>query len=104
MERPCTKEHQKSHRVHWQFKEFSGPSGVWLFDSDKKQKSLDLLRKCVTSIPQALRRKELEEELLQCQDKDAEVNERTAELYSKQGNSDITELLIFDDILQCKVW
>ena len=37
-----------------------------LLASDKKQKRLDLILNCVNSILQALHKKELEEELLQC--------------------------------------
>ena len=30
------------------------------------------------------------------------MNERTAELYSKQGNTDITELVDIDETTQCE--
>ena len=54
-------------------------SGDRLLDLDQKHKSLDLIRKnWVNFILQAPHRKELEEEPLECQEKGAEVNTRTA--------------------------
>ena len=32
-----------------------------------------------------------------------EVDDRTAELYSKQGNCDITELVVTDEVTQCEI-
>ena len=58
-------------------------SGDRLLDMDQKHKSLDLIRKNgVNFILQVPHRKELEEEPLECQEKGAEVNTRTAKLYS----------------------
>ena len=42
-------------------------------------------------------------ELLQYQEKDTDVDERTAELYSKQGNTDVIELEVIDEMTQCEV-
>ena len=56
------------------------------------------IRICSDSILHLLPREELEEELLQDHEKGIEVNARTAELYSKQGNTDITEI---DETTQC---
>ena len=76
--------------------------GERLLHPDQKPKTLDLIRNFVDSILQAPNRKELEENLLQCQSKDTEVNERTAELYSKQRNTDITELVVIHETTQCE--
>ena len=46
---------------------------------------------------------ELENKQVQYQEKCTEVDGRTAELYSKQGNIDITEFVVIDEITQCKV-
>ena len=59
-------------------------SGDRLLDPDQQQKRLDLIRNLVDSILQTPQRKELEEELLQYQEKGTEVKARTAELYSEQ--------------------
>ena len=47
-------------------------------------------------------RKELEEELRKYQVKGTEVDERAADLYSKQGLTDITELVVIDETTQCE--
>ena len=75
-------------------------SGGRLLDPDQTPKRLGLISNCVNCIVQAPHTKELEEYLLQCQRKDAEVNERTADLYSKQGHTDITELAVIDETTQ----
>ena len=51
----------------------------------------------VNSMFEALHIKEVEEELLQHQEQGTEVDARTAELHSKQGNTDITELVVIDE-------
>ena len=61
-------------------------SGKRLLYPSQQQKRLNLIRNCLNSILQALRRKELE--------KGTEVDARTAELYSEHGNTDITELAV----------
>ena len=43
-------------------------------------------------------REKLEEELLQYQEKGTEANARTAELYSKQENTDFSEVVVIDEI------
>ena len=77
-------------------------SGGRLRVAAQQQKGLDLIRNCVRSSLPALGRKEVEEEPLQCQRKDKEVNERTAELHSKDGNTDTTELVVIDETTQCE--
>ena len=76
-------------------------SGDRLQDQDQQQKRIDLIRKCVNSILQSPHRRKFKEELLQCQRKDTEVNERTAELHSKQGDIGTTELVVIDETTQC---
>ena len=66
------------------------------------KKGFDLIKKCVDSILQAPHRKELEDELLRYQKRSTEVDARTAELYSNQGNTDITELELIDETTQCE--
>ena len=78
-------------------------SGDRLLDPDQKQKKLDLIRHCVDSILHALHRKELEAEQYQCQRKFLEVNESTAGLYSKQGNTDFSEHMVVDEMIQFEV-
>ena len=59
-------------------------------------------RKCVNFISQSPTKDEITNELLQFQEKGTEVDERTAELYSLQGNIDITEVVVVDEMTQCK--
>ena len=64
---------------------------------------LILIRSCVNSILNPLlHRNEIEEELLQYQGKRTEVNARTAEMLSEQGNSDLTELVVIGVTTQCE--
>ena len=76
-------------------------SGDRLLDSDQTQKRHNHTRNCVNSILQAPHRQKHEEELLECQEKDTQVNKRTAELYSEQRDTDITELVVIDET-QCE--
>ena len=57
---------------------------------------------CVDCILQSPNRDELTKELVQYQEIDTEVHKRTAELYSEQGHTDITEIMIIDETTQCK--
>ena len=41
--------------------------------------------------------------MLQYQVKGTEVNRRTAELCSEQGNTDLSEIMAIDEMMQCKV-
>ena len=41
--------------------------------------------------------------MLEYQEKGTEVNTRTAALYSKQGSTDLTELMVVDEMTQCQV-
>ena len=41
--------------------------------------------------------------MLEYQEKGTEVNTRTAKLYSKQGSTDLTVLMVVDEMTQCKV-
>ena len=52
-------------------------------------------------ILQTPHRKEHEEELIQYQVKGTEVKARTGELYSEQGNTDLSELTVIDAMIQC---
>ena len=47
-------------------------------------------------------RNELENKQVQYQEEGTEVDARTAELYSKQGNIDITEFVVIDETKQCE--
>ena len=47
--------------------------------------------------------RKFEEELLQYQEKGTEANARTAVLYSKLGNTDFSELVVIDEMIQCTV-
>ena len=47
--------------------------------------------------------KEPEKKLLQYHEKCTEVHARTAELYSEQRNSDLMELMVTDEMTECKV-
>ena len=55
----------------------------------------------VDSTLKALHRKEVEKEPFLCQGTGTEVDARTAELYSREGNTDITELMVIDETTQC---
>ena len=79
-------------------------SGNRLHDPDQQQKRLDLIKKYFNFFVQAPHRKELEEELFRYQErKYMEVNSRTAKLYSEQGNANISEHMVIDEMIQCKV-
>ena len=45
---------------------------------------------------------ELMKDLLEYQEKSTKVDERTAGLYSKQENTDSTELAVIDETTQCE--
>ena len=75
-------------------------SGGRSLDSDQQQKRLNFIRNCANSIFASPSQKELETTFLQYQEKGAEVDAHTAELYSKQGNTYINELVI-DETTQC---
>ena len=74
MTRSCTKDRHKLHRTHWHFKNISWHQVTGCLTKTKNNKRLDLIMKCFKSIVHTLYRKELEEELLQCPRKGAEVN------------------------------
>ena len=97
-----SKAEQKSHRTHWQFNKILGHRLTSCLTQIKKQKMLDLKRNCVNSILRTPHREELEASLPQFQVKCTEVNTRTAELCSKRGNIDLSELMVIDDLIQCK--
>ena len=59
-------------------------------------------RNCVNSIFQGPHRKEFEKQLLQFQEKGTEVDARTAEVYSEQGSTDISEHEVIDETTQCE--
>ena len=65
-------------------------SGGRLLDPDQHRKRLRLNMNCANSISPAFHEDEPEKELLQYQIQGTEVDERTAELHSKQGNTDVT--------------
>ena len=46
---------------------------------------------------------ELTKELLQNQTQGTDIYERTAGLYSEQGNTDISELMVIDEMTQCDI-
>ena len=84
IKRSCTKDHQKSHRKHLQFEKMSVHRVTdCLTQTNNKRGSV---------APQAHHEDVLEKELRQYQEKGMSVDERTAESYSKQGNTDVTEL------------
>ena len=41
--------------------------------------------------------------MLEYQERGTEENERTAELYSEQGKTDLIELMMIDETMQCAV-
>ena len=88
----CTKDHQKSHRTHWQSKQISVHLVTdCLTQMNNKRGSIS---SGIVSIPFCNRLTEKR--------KNTELTERTAELYSKQGNADIPELVIIDETTQCE--
>ena len=60
-------------------------------------------RSCVSSTLQSSNEDEPTTEQVQYQDKVTEVDERTPDLHSKQGNTDITDLVVVDEVTQCEV-
>ena len=81
---PCTKDHHQA-TARW---------------TQTKNKNSILLRIVLVSLHKDFTEIELETELLQCQSKDTEVTERTTELLSKQGNTDIAELAVISETTQ----
>ena len=72
-------------------------SGDRLLDQDQQQKRLDIIESFVNFFMQSPNKDELTKELLQYQQEGTEVDERTAELYSTFGNTDI---MIIDEMTQ----
>ena len=77
--------------------------GDRLLDQDQQQKRFDLIRSCVNFLMQSPTKDEVTKEPLQHLEKGTDVDERTAELYSKQGIADVTELMVIDETTQCEV-
>ena len=75
-------------------------SGDRLLDQDQQQKGLDFIESCVTFVLQSPYLDELTKELRQSQQTDMEMYKRTAEFFTKQGNTDITELMIIGAMAQ----
>ena len=71
-------------------------------DQDQFQVRLNLQRCCVNWILQSPNNDELTRDMLRSQEKGTEVDKRTAELYSEQGNIDITEIVVIDETMQCE--
>ena len=74
-----------------------------MLDQDQQQQRLDLIGSSVSLIMQSPNKDELKEKLLQYQRRGTAMDKRTAELYCEQGNNDITELLIIDEMMQCQI-
>ena len=85
------KDHKKSHRAHRHSEQIS-----------VQQKSLDLIRSCVILL--SPNKDEPTEELLLYQEKSTEVDERTTEVHSEQGNTGSTELVVMDEMTQCEIY
>ena len=83
IKRSCLKHHQTDCMTKINNRKGSIPPGVVLFSFCNLQT-------------------QMRKELLQCQEKDMEVDEHTAELYSKHGNNDIAELVVNDETAQCE--
>ena len=73
-----------------------------MLDQDQQQIRLDLISSCVNFVLQSPNKDEPKKELLQYLEKGTEEDECTAELYNKQGNTDITELVLIDEMTQCE--
>ena len=102
MKRSCVKDHYKSRHTHQDFKKNSGYRVTSCLTQTNNKEDSILSRIVLIPFYKNLIEKELEDDLLQCPRKDTDVNERTAELYSKQGNKDVTELAVFDETTQCE--
>ena len=100
--RSCLKDYGMSHRTHQQSKQISVRVTDGLTKSNNTTR-LDLITSCVIFIVQSPNKDELTKELLQYQEEGTGVDERTAELYSEQGNDDITELVICEETTQCEI-
>ena len=98
MNRSCTRDHHNPHRP---FKKISGHRVTSCLTQTEIKKD-SIIAGTVDFNLQAPHRKELEEDLLQCQRKDTEVNERIVEMYSELVNTDITELVVIDESSQCE--
>ena len=75
--------------------------GDRLLDQDQQQKRVDLIRICV-NIALHSPNDEPTTGGIQHQAKGTEVGRRTADLYRKQGNTDITELVVINEMSQCE--
>ena len=84
IKRSCTKDHQKSQRTHQQFEKMSVHRVTdCLTQTNNKRGSIS---------SQAPHEDVLEKNSVSIKKKGSEVDERRAESYSKQGNTDITEV------------
>ena len=99
IKRSFRKGHQKSHRTHWQSKQIPMHRVTDCLTQINSRGSIHLIRNCVNFIFQAPHRKELESELLHFQEKGTEVD-ALAEL---QGNTDLTELIVINEMIQGEV-
>ena len=95
IKRSCTKDHQRVAPHAPAIQEGFRASGDRLLDSDQKQKRLDLIKNCLHSIQHALHRKEFEKEL--------RYGSEHTQIYSAQGNTDLSQLMVIDEMIQCKV-
>ena len=78
----------------------SRASGDRMLDQKTQQQGLDHIGNCANFIVQSPNKNELGKELLQYQQKGADTDKRTEELYNEQGNFDITGLMVIDEMTQ----
>ena len=83
-------EHQKSHRKHRQIKKNSG------------HRVTSCSRNCLNFILQARHKNKLKKNCFQYQVKGAQVTTRTAKLCSEQGSTDLSEIMVIDELILCK--
>ena len=93
----------KSHRTHGHFKKNCGHRLTRWFDSGQKQKK-DSVLSVIESIPfyKHITEQSFKKNCNRIKERGTEVNTRTAELCSKQGNTDISELPVIDATTQCE--
>ena len=93
-----TKEHQKSHHPHRQSKKIFVYRVTDCLTQVNNRTRLDPKGSGLNFVLHCPNKDEPTKELLQYQEKGTEVDERTAEAHSKQENTDITELVLIDDM------
>ena len=103
IKRSSTNDHQKSHRTHWQFKKISRYRVTGCVTQAKTKGGSISTGIVLIPFLEVFEEKSLKQNCLSIKYKVREVNTSTAELYIEQGNTDLSDLMVINEMIQCKV-